>query len=45
MISFTWGIKNDTKELIYKIETNSDFEIKFMVTQGETWGWGGAGNN
>ena len=27
-------IKNDTKELIYKTET--DFEIKFRVTKGET---------
>ena len=25
-------------ELIYKPETDSDFENKFMVMKGETWG-------
>ena len=37
--------KNDTIELIYKTETNSqikltDFKIKLMVTKGETMGQG-----
>lgn len=29
-------IKDDTEEIIYKTETNSDFEMKFIVTIGET---------
>ena len=29
-------IKDDTEEIIYKTETNSDFEIKLKVTQGVT---------
>ena len=33
--------KNDTKELIYKTDTNADFKIKFMITKGETGGGGG----
>ena len=32
--------KNDTKELIYKTETNLDFEIKLPVTKREMWGGG-----
>ena len=32
--------KNDTKELIYNTEKDSDFEIKFMVTKGEMLGGG-----
>ena len=32
--------KNDTKELIYKTDTNADFKIKFMITKGETVGGG-----
>ena len=28
--------QNDTKELIYKTETNTDFKINLMVTKGET---------
>ena len=27
--------KNNTKPLIYKIETNSEFEIQFKITIGE----------
>ena len=30
--------KNDTDELIYKRETDSDLKIKLMVTVGEAWG-------
>ena len=30
-----WNLKYDTNELIYKIETDSDIENKFMVTKGE----------
>ena len=30
--------KNNTNELIYKIETDSDIENKLMVTKGERWG-------
>ena len=33
--------KNDTNELIYKIERLKDFHNKFMVTKGERWGRGG----
>ena len=29
--------KNDTNELIYKTETDSDIENKLMVTKGERW--------
>ena len=29
--------KNDTKKLIYKTETNSDFNIKLMVAKGKLW--------
>ena len=28
--------KNDTKELMYKTERDSDFKIKFRVTKGES---------
>ena len=31
--------KNEAKELIYKIETNSDFKIKLKTAKGKT-GWG-----
>ena len=40
----TWLIcksKNDTNELIYKTETDSDIENKFIVTKGK----GGGGIN
>ena len=30
--------KNDTNELIYKTNRLTDFENKFMVAKGETWG-------
>ena len=30
--------KNNTKELTYKTETNSDFKAELMVTIGETFG-------
>ena len=36
-------IKNDTKELIYKTVTNSDFKTNHMVTKGESLGGGGIG--
>ena len=32
--------KNDTKELIYKTETNSDFKTNLTVTTGEIMGGG-----
>ena len=39
MISLLWGIlKNDTDELIYKTETDSDIENKLVVTEGERGG-------
>ena len=31
---------NDTNELIYKTETDSDLENELMVTSGEGWGGG-----
>ena len=33
-----WNLKNDTNEVIYKIETDSDLENKLKVTKGERWG-------
>ena len=35
-----WNLKkkNDTSELIYKAETDTDLENKFMVSKGERWG-------
>ena len=33
------NLKNDTNELIYKTETDSDKENKFLVTKGEGKGW------
>ena len=30
--------KKDTYELIYKTETDSEFENKLTVTKGESWG-------
>ena len=39
MISLICGIwKNDTNELIYKTETDSDSENKFLVTKGKMFG-------
>ena len=32
------NIKNYINEVIYKIETLTDFKIKFMVTKGKVWG-------
>ena len=32
--------KNDTNELIYKTETDSDLENELMVTRGGGWGGG-----
>ena len=42
MISLICGIKNDTIELIYKTETDSQTENRLVVTKGErsTQGWG-----
>ena len=33
-------LKNDTNELIYKTETDSDLENELMVTRGKGWGGG-----
>ena len=30
-----WNLKNNTNELIYETETDSDIENKFMVIKGE----------
>ena len=30
-------LKNDTNELIYKTETDSDLENELMVTRGKGW--------
>ena len=32
-----WNLKNDTNELIYKTETDSDFKYKLSVTTGDRW--------
>ena len=38
MTSHMWNLKNDTNELIYKAETDSQTSKKtFMVTKGEKW--------
>ena len=37
-IIYMWNQKNDTNELIYKTETDSDIENKLMVTKGERGG-------
>ena len=35
-----WNLKkNDTNELIYKTETDSDFKNKLIVTKGEMGGY------
>ena len=39
------NLKNDTNELIYKTETDSDIENKLLVTKGESGGRGGGGRN
>ena len=39
-IIYMWNQKNDTNELIYKTETDSDIENKLMVTKGERVGGG-----
>ena len=36
VITYIWDLKNDTKELIYKTEANTDFKTNLMVTIGET---------
>ena len=33
-ITYMWNLKNNTNELIYKTETDSDVENKFMITKG-----------
>ena len=33
-----WNLKNNTNELIYKTETDSDMENKLMVTKQEMRG-------
>ena len=38
-----WNLKNDTKELIYKTETNVDFKANLMVTIVEIFGGGEIG--
>ena len=34
-LTYMWNLKNDTNELIYETETDSDIENKFMVTKRE----------
>ena len=36
-ITYMWNLKNDTNDLIYKIEIVTDVENKLMVSKGE-WG-------
>ena len=38
MISHMWILKNNTNEPIYKTDTNSDIESKFMATKGKKKG-------
>ena len=40
MISLMWNVKDDTNKLIYKTETDSDFENKLTVTKGTGGGEG-----
>ena len=37
-ITYMWNLKNNTNELIYKTETDSDMENKLMVTKQEMRG-------
>ena len=37
-ITYMWNLKNNTNESIYKTEIDSNLEIKFMVTKGESRG-------
>ena len=41
-VTYMWNLKkkNDTKELIYKTEIDSDIENKFVGTKGDSWGVG-----
>ena len=39
-ITYMWNLKDDTNELIYQIETDSDFENKFVVIKGKRSGEG-----
>ena len=34
-ITYMWNLKNDTNDLIYKIEIVTDVENKLMVSKGE----------
>ena len=34
-LTYMWNLKNDTNELIYETETDSDIENKCMVTKRE----------
>ena len=34
-MAYVWNLRNDTSELIYKTETDSDLENKLMVSKGE----------
>ena len=43
MISHTWNLKNDTKELVYKTEIDSYIEDKLMISKGEKRGRGKLG--
>ena len=36
-----WNLNNDTNELIYKTETDSQTEKKLVVTKGDSRGVGG----
>ena len=37
-VVFMWNLKYDTNELIYKVETNSQMQKKFIISKGEMWG-------
>ena len=36
-ITYIWNQKNNTDELIYETETDSDVENKITVTKGKSW--------
>ena len=38
MISLMWNLKSNTNESVYKTETVTDMQNKFMITSGEREG-------
>ena len=39
--TYIWNLKNDTNELIFKIETDSQISKTNLWLPKRKWGWGG----